>query len=135
MPPRKPPPPDLTELPLPAGWREFHESTNPQVFRHIQKLETGLDPAINIVLDSGNRNDAGWIHPWTRHGLYRHGVKVLDIRFDMKELYQIWPELKAKPEGLNAWLEAKIENWSCQERARQGRPVGEFQKPKPAGGS
>ena len=63
MPPRKPAPPDLAELPLPPGWREFHESTNPKVFRHIQKLDAGLDPAVNLVLDSGNYNDAGWIHP------------------------------------------------------------------------
>ena len=126
MPSKRQRPPDLTELPLPPGWREFHESPTPQTFRHIQKLDEKLDPCINLVLDAGNYNGAGWIHPWTRHGLYRNGVKILDIAYDMDSLYQIWPELLKNPLRLNDWLEEQLEGWSHRERKRQGLP------PRPA---
>ena len=72
-------PPDLRQLLLPHLWREFNPSPAPRTFQHIQKLPTDSDPAINVVLDRANRNRAGWIHPCTRQGLIRHGVRVLAV--------------------------------------------------------
>ena len=74
-------PPALTQLELPHLWREFNPSPNPRTFRHIQKPPAGSDPAINVVLDRANRNRAGWVHPWTRQWLMRHGVRVLAVSF------------------------------------------------------
>lgn len=73
------PPPDLRQLLLPHLWREFNPSPNPRTFRHIQKLPTGSDPAINVVLDRANRYRVSWIHPWARQWLIRHGVQVLAV--------------------------------------------------------
>ena len=75
-----------------------------------------------MVLDSANHYRVGWIHPWTQRWLMRHDVRVLDLAFNMETLYEIWPELRADPNRLNHWLEARLEEWSRREQERQGLP-------------
>lgn len=120
-------PPNLAELPLPPGWQEFTESSSPQTFRHLQRREKSPEqPALNVVMDAGNHNRVGWIHPWAEPpGLYRHGVKVLDIPFNMDSLYRLWPEMLRNPALLEEWLEEQVDAWCQRERERQGLPPQE----------
>ena len=114
--------PDLTDLPLPPGWREFSESAAPQTYRHLQGPENGPTPAVNLVLEVSARPNVGWIHPWQPGGLHRQGVKVLDIPFSMTEFLQFWPEMLRNPSRLEEWLEEYIDGWCQRERERQGLP-------------
>lgn len=119
MPPN---PPNLTELQLPPGWREFNRFIRPEAFRHIQKTATESDPPVNVVMDATNQNRIGWIRPWIGPPLRRQEVRVMDLAFPMDSLYEIWPELLARPDRLNGWLEEQLEGWARRERERQGLP-------------
>ena len=119
MPPN---PPNLAGLRPPPGWQKFNRFTRPGVFRHIQKMAAESYPPVNVLMDATNRNGIGWLRPWTGPPLLRQEVRVMDMSFPMDYLYEIWPELLARPNRLNGWLEEQLDGWSRRERELQGLP-------------